>query len=85
MEYLVMKTKVATVDDTVGNAEICKKYCGACPTFRKNQLADSSPHELFCARGKSSVAEKIKTSSCYCPACEIFTKYKLVIGYFCTK
>ena len=85
MEYLVMKPKVATVDDTAGNAEICKKYCGACPTFRNNQLADSAPHELFCARGKSSVAGTIKTSSCYCPACEVFSKYKLVIGYFCAK
>jgi len=80
-----MKKNVATVDDTVGNAEICKKYCGACPTFRNNQLADSAPHELFCARGKSSVAETTKTSSCYCPACEVFSKYKLVIGYFCAK
>ena len=85
MEYLVMKTNVAEVDDTIGNAETCKKYCGACPTFRNNQLKDSPPHELFCARGKSSIAEKTKTGGCYCPACEVFTKYKLVIGYFCAK
>jgi hypothetical protein len=74
-----------TVDDTVETLEICKKYCGACPTFKGNKLSESPPNALFCARGKSSIPSKVKTISCYCPACEIFTKYKLVIGYFCTK
>jgi Protein of unknown function (DUF2769) len=85
MEYLVMKTNVEAVDDTIGNEGICKRFCGSCPTFKKNQLGNSPPHYLFCARGKSSVADTTKTVGCYCPACEIFTKYKLVIGYFCTK
>jgi|GEM_PF-342688 len=85
MEYLVMKTTVETVEDTATNLEICKKYCGGCPTFKHNNLKESTPNALFCARGKSSVAETAKSTGCYCPACEIFTKYHLNIGYFCTK
>jgi hypothetical protein len=85
MEYLVMKTTVATVEDNATNLEICKKYCGACPTFKTNKLRESPPHGLFCALGKSSIAENVKSTGCYCPACEIFTKYHLTIGYFCTK
>ncbi|WAC05903.1 MAG: DUF2769 domain-containing protein [Methanoregula sp.] len=78
-----MKTSVETVDDTIGNQEICKKYCGACPTFKGNRLSDTLPNALFCARGKSSAPSNVKTISCYCPACEVFTKYKLNVGYFC--
>jgi len=82
-----MKTldETQTVDDIEENLEICKKYCGSCPTYKGNQLSESPPHALFCARGKSAVSSKVNTISCYCPACEIFEKYKLIIGYFCTK
>ena len=85
MEYFVMKPTVAPVEDNATNLEICKKYCGSCPTFRKNRLNESTPQFLFCARGKSSAAETAKLTGCYCPACELFTKYHLTIGYFCTK
>ena len=82
-----MKTmaNLITVDDTEENEEICKKYCGSCPTFKRNNLAQSPPHLLFCARGKTSNPSNVKTVNCYCPACEVFTKNKLAIGYFCTK
>jgi len=73
-----------TVDDTRENLEICK-YCGSCPTCKGNKLSGSPPNALFCARGKSSVPSKVKTISCYCPACEIFTKYELIVGYFCAQ
>lgn len=72
-----------TVDDTIENLKICKKYCGSCPTFKGCKLSESPPNALFCARGKSSIPSKVKTISCYCPACEIFTKYELIVGYFC--
>lgn len=78
-----MKSTVETVDDTITNQEICKKYCGGCPTFKGNKLSDTLPNVLFCARGRSSTPSKVKTIGCYCPACEVFTKYKLNVGYFC--
>jgi hypothetical protein len=74
-----------TVDDTEENMEICKKYCGSCPTFKGNRLSAYPPNALFCARGKSSVSSQVKKINCYCPACEIFTKCGLTIGYFCAK
>jgi hypothetical protein len=76
---------MATVDDTSENRMICRKYCGACPTYRDNKLSESSPDLLFCARGISSASSEIKTARCYCPACELFTKHHLVIGYFCAR
>jgi hypothetical protein len=85
MEYLVMKSTVEKVDDNAGNMEICKKYCGSCPTYKMNNLQNNPPQGLFCARGKSSVAENAKLGNCYCPACELFTKEHLIIGHFCTK
>jgi hypothetical protein len=82
-----MKTldKTERVDDTAEYLKICKKYCGACPTFKGSRLSESPPNALFCARGKSSVSSKVKTIKCFCPACEVFTKNKLIIGYFCAK
>jgi hypothetical protein len=74
-----------TVEDTAENLEICKKYCGSCPTYRSNNLSASPPHALFCSRGRSSVSSQIKPVNCYCPACEIFTRHGLTIGYFCNK
>jgi hypothetical protein len=73
------------VDDTEENLAICRKYCGACPTFRNNRLFASVPNTLFCARGRSSVSSTIKQINCFCPACELFTKCGLTIGYFCAK
>jgi len=81
----MVNTSMEPVDNTLGNQEICRQYCGGCPTFKGNKLAEYSPHELFCARGTSSTPSNVKTINCYCPACEVFTKYNLVIGYFCAK
>lgn len=76
---------MANVDDNVENMEICRKFCGTCPTYRDNHLKDAPPHALFCARGKSSKASSVKVTGCNCPGCGVFTKYKLTGGYFCTK
>jgi len=73
------------VESTPQNQEICQKYCGACPTYKRNILARYRPDTLFCARGISSAPPKVKTMGCFCPACEIFTGHGLVIGYFCAK
>ncbi|OPY38361.1 MAG: hypothetical protein A4E35_00784 [Methanoregula sp. PtaU1.Bin051] len=81
----LVKTVMVHVDDTEENSAICRKYCMSCPTFRVNRLADLPPNELFCARGISSSPSPVKTAGCYCPACEVFMKYHLKIGYFCAK
>ena len=73
------------VDDTETNREICGKYCGACPTYKRNFLSRYGPDTLFCSRGISLARSKVKTMGCFCPACELFTGHGLVIGYFCAK
>lgn len=73
------------VEDTEGNAEICRKYCGACPTYKRNFLSRNQPDSLFCARGVSSSPSRVRTMGCFCPACELFAQHGLVIGYFCAK
>jgi len=84
-EYLFMKKPGETVEDNTTNLEICHKYCGSCPTFKANNLKDYPPYGLFCARGKSSSTKMVKSATCFCPACELFTQNHLVIGHFCTR
>ena len=86
--YFVVKINMKTtiddtkrVDDNGENLEICN--CGVCPTFKDNKLSEYPPNALFCARGKSSIPSKVKTTSCYCPACDVFSKYELIIGHLC--
>jgi hypothetical protein len=79
-----MKTGAPALEDTEENRQICRKYCGVCPTFRHNSLEKSNPDSLFCARGQSSAPDK-KEMNCYCPACELYTKHSLVIGHFCSR
>jgi hypothetical protein len=73
-----------TVEDSDENRQICRKYCRSCPSYKRHSLEKYPTAELFCARGKSS-APAIKESGCFCPACELFTKHHLNIGYFCVK
>jgi hypothetical protein len=35
------------------NLEICKKFCGPCPSFKPNQLNEHPSMALFCAQGAS--------------------------------
>jgi Protein of unknown function (DUF2769) len=79
-----MRTGEDTVEDTEENRQICRKYCGVCPTYRHNALERFQPDSLFCARGTSSDPQK-KELGCYCPACELFTQHSLVIGHFCSR
>jgi len=69
------------VDDTRENLEMC--ICKACPTFKDNKLGEYPPNALFCARGKSKIPSKVKTTNCYCLGCDIFIKNGLVIGHLC--
>lgn len=72
------------VDDTEANRQICRKYCRICPNYTHHRLDQYQPGELFCACGTSQVPTK-KEIKCFCPACEIFTRHHLNIGYFCVK
>ena len=76
---------MAKVEDNAENMEICKRFCGPCPTFQENSLNESPPHALFCARGKSEKADEMVQKGCSCPGCEVFTKYNLEEGYFCSQ
>jgi hypothetical protein len=76
---------VKQVPDTPENMEICKKFCGPCPTFRPNKLNESPPMALFCARGASTnPKDEIVDYGCNCPGCSVFQKYELEGGWFCT-
>ncbi len=72
-----------TVEDTEENREICRKYCRICPNYKAHSLEKFQPDELFCSRGRSTCPDK-KEIRCYCPGCELFTKYHLRVGFFCT-
>ena len=79
-----MKSDIRTVEDTEENRQICRKYCGVCPSYKYNALEKFQPDSLFCARQISSAPSQ-KELNCYCPACELYTKHSLVIGHFCVK
>ncbi len=70
------------VPDTPENLEICKQYCGTCPTFRENKLMESEPHALFCARGVSAKKDAVN-KGCNCMDCPVAQKYNLKGGWFC--
>lgn len=80
----MIKPEVKRVEDTEENRQICRKYCGACPTYKQNSLGQQQPDLLFCACGTSS-APAMKKAGCFCPACEIFTRNSLAIGHFCIR
>ena len=71
-------------EDTEENREICRRFCTICPNYRTHHYEQFQPTELFCALGISSCTEK-KEIRCFCAACDIFTKYHLRAGYFCTR
>lgn len=72
------------VPDTPENMEICKKFCGPCPTFKPNKLNEVPPNALFCARGKSKKPTgDINDYGCNCLGCGVFANYGLKGGWFC--
>jgi len=72
-----------STEDSDENAGKC--ICKMCPTFKNNKLADYAPDALYCARGKSTIPSKIRTTNCYCLGCEIFIRHGLVISHLCDK
>jgi len=70
------------VPDTPENLEICKRYCGTCPTFKENKLMEAEPHALFCARGVTTTKDPVN-KGCNCMDCQVTQKYHLKGGWFC--
>ncbi|MHA2378071.1 MAG: DUF2769 domain-containing protein [Candidatus Thorarchaeota archaeon] len=76
---------MSKVPNTPENAEICKQFCGPCPTFKPNELPKHPPHMLFCSRGASEKPKgQIEDKGCFCPGCGVFKNYELEGGWFCT-
>jgi hypothetical protein len=72
------------VPDNEENMNICKQFCGPCPTFKPNKLNEVAPNALFCARGASEKPkEEIEENKCNCFNCGVFKKYDLEGGWFC--
>ena len=75
---------MSKVPDTPENMEICKQFCGPCPTFKPNQLNEQPPMALFCARGASEKPkDHITDNGCNCMGCGVFQNYELSGGWFC--
>jgi hypothetical protein len=80
----MVKSMPQEVPDTEENMNICKQFCGPCPTFKPNKLNEVEPHALFCARGASEKPQKeIEEKACNCFDCGVFKKYDLKGGWFC--
>jgi hypothetical protein len=80
----MVKSMPQEVPDTEENMNICKQFCGPCPTFKPNKLNEIEPHALFCARGASEKPQKeIEEKACNCFDCGVFKKYDLKGGWFC--
>jgi hypothetical protein len=73
------------VDESVANLDICRRFCGSCPTYKENALKTGNPALLFCARGNSDKGKREKMVGCNCPGCGVHKRYKLTGDYFCTK
>jgi hypothetical protein len=81
---MMFSSSKPVVEDTEENRQLCRKYCVNCQNYKRHSLEKYQPTELFCARGQSSCAS-MKEIGCFCPACELFTKYHLRGGYFCVR
>ncbi len=72
------------VPNTEENMNICKRFCGPCPTFKPNKLNELEPHALFCARGKTTKPlDQVEDKGCNCFKCDLFSKFDLEGGWFC--
>ncbi|MFX0080555.1 MAG: hypothetical protein ACFE94_02280 [Candidatus Hodarchaeota archaeon] len=41
------------VPDTEESLNVCRQFCGPCPSFKLQQLNEFEPNALFCSRGPS--------------------------------
>jgi hypothetical protein len=76
---------MTNVDESVANLDICRRFCGSCPTYAANQLKTGTPALLFCGRGGSGKAAGGTMEGCNCKKCGVHTRYKLTGDYYCMK
>jgi hypothetical protein len=72
---VTLEGEAMPVEDSVDNENICKNYCGSCPSYPK------SGEWFFCARKKS--AKSAEREGCLCPGCDVYEKYNLSSMYYC--
>lgn len=65
------------VENSPSNKEICKQYCGTCPSFKGDESK-----LLFCSRGNLA-SVKIEKSGCKCGMCPVAVKHRLDGAYYC--
>ncbi|HEC39972.1 hypothetical protein LCGC14_0873890 [marine sediment metagenome] len=72
------------VPDDEASMDICRKFCGPCPSFKPNKLNEFEPHALFCSRGQTKKPkDQVENKGCSCFGCGLFPKYELEKGFFC--
>jgi RNase P subunit RPR2 len=80
----ISEVKGMNVDESVANLDICRRFCGSCPTYKENALKNGTPSLLFCARANSDKGRGVKMVGCNCPGCGVHKRYKLTGDYFCS-
>ena len=70
-------------EEIKSNRQICRMHCPVCTTFLENNLKFAATRDLYCAHGRSEIAEYSKESGCNCFECEVFTREGLKGGWFC--
>jgi hypothetical protein len=72
------------VPDDEASMNVCRQFCGPCPSFKPNKLNEFEPHALFCSRGKTAKPmDQVEDKGCNCFKCGLFSKYDLEGGWFC--
>lgn len=64
------------VENSPSNKDICKMYCGTCPSFKGDEAK-----LLFCSRG--NLAGGVERKGCKCGMCPVGVKHKLDGAYYC--
>lgn len=64
------------VENNEENKEICKQYCGTCPSFK-----EEGETLLFCSRG--NFCGNVELKGCKCGMCPVSIKHKLDGAYYC--
>jgi hypothetical protein len=77
--------KMANVDESVANLDVCGRFCGSCPTYAANNLKSGKPSLLFCGRGGAARVPGLTKEGCNCPKCGVHTRYRLTGDYYCMK
>jgi hypothetical protein len=65
------------VENSEENKEICKMYCGTCPSYNK----EVNGKYLFCSKGNAT--GNVERKGCKCGMCPVGIRHKLDGAYYC--